>query len=144
MTDSNSLLNRLFIALHRSLPAYLESAAPLVTRKDDQAAVVLRRIQQDHRESAARLAELLLDREAVLDTGGFPMRYTSIHDLTLEYLLPQIVQDEASLVKTAEEVVAGLSRDPQARALAQEILGAERAHLEQLHEVVGQPDTLAA
>lgn len=130
------LLNELLSIEYRSLPMYLTYASPWKHTGDERAAEVLSHIVADQQQMASRLAEEILARGGAPDVGDFPMVFTDMHDLSLDYLLKDLASWQQRDVARVEQIVSRLERDRAARELAQEVLGAERAHLEALQELV--------
>ncbi len=64
------------------------------------------------------------------------MDFTDMHDLSLDYLVKDVIVWQQRGVNRIEQIVAALENDRVARELAQEVLGAERAHLEALAELI--------
>lgn len=132
-------LNDLLSLVYRSLPMYLAEAAPWTHLGDERAGETLANIVRDQRSEASRLADLILSRSACVDLGGFPMGYTDRHFLSMDFLLKDLVREQQTLIRQIEGCVSRLSGDAAGRALAEEVLGAERAHLDALEELVKQP-----
>jgi hypothetical protein len=140
MQDSSiDVLNRLLATLHRSLPMYLNDATPWTHPGDEQAAQTLQRIVDDQRRDINRLAELIIERSGRIDPGQWPMEYTDLNFLSLDYLLRELVRHQQQDIAQIERCVSLLSQDRVARELAEEILGSEKAHLEMLEELTRQP-----
>lgn len=133
------MLNRLLAIEYRSVPMYLADAAPWRGPGDEQIAAALENIVLDQRNMASRIAELVLDRRGSIDTGEFPMEFTDMHNLSLDFLLTELVRYQQRDVAAIEGCVARLAGDEEARALAEEVLGSERRHLEVLEELLRQP-----
>ncbi len=140
MASDNTIaaLNRIACVLNRSLPMYLRDAKPYVRPEDAEAAEVLESIADEQRDMVARIGELVVEEGSQLDTVGFPITYTSLHDLSLDYLIGQLVMQQERDVQEIQHCVSQLSLAPRARALAEESLGAAKGHLETLREL-GQP-----
>ena len=137
--DALPLLNRLFAIEYRSLAMYLSDACPWTRNGDEKAAAALANILADQRAMAVRIAELVDSRGANVSYGSFPMEYTDLNLLSLDFLLREMVAGQHRDIAEIEHIVAALAGDAEARDLASEILGAERAHLEMLEELVNQP-----
>ncbi|MBI2826048.1 MAG: hypothetical protein HYX69_15290 [Planctomycetia bacterium] len=137
--DAINVLNRLFEILHRSLPTYLTDACPWTHPGDEKASEALGHIVADQRSMAGRVAELIDARGGRVAMGSFPMQFTDTNLLSLDYLLRELVRCQRADVAAIEKCVRDVSGDREARALAEEVLGAERAHLEVLEELVKQP-----
>jgi len=133
--DSNSVLNDLVVLHNRSLPVYLSYASPTWHRGDEHAREVLNGIAADHRDTADRLAAWINEHDGVVDTGEFPMYYTGYHDLSFDFLLRQLIQEQEEDVSQIAGCVDKLRLAPLAKALAEEALGAAKGHLQSLQEL---------
>src|SRR5262249_10499764 len=136
---ANAALNRLLVILYRSLPMYLADAAPWTRPADEEAKKVLGHIVADYKKYAGRIAELLLERRHVLGFGEYPMAFTDTHDLSLDYLINELISYQKQDIGAIEQCGADLRTDLPAKALAEEILGNARGHLESLEELRKQP-----
>src|SRR5262245_57228271 len=85
--STNEILNRLLVLHERSLPVYLSYAPPEHLNKAPAIAQVLRHMADDHLRTVDRLGTLILENHGEVDHGEFPMSFTSLHDLSPEYLL---------------------------------------------------------
>ncbi|HEX3868976.1 MAG TPA: ferritin-like domain-containing protein [Pirellulales bacterium] len=134
--DTMQLLNRLLVVEHRSLPMYLTDACPWRRAGDEKAAETLENIVADKRQMVARIVEFIQDRGGTIGLGHFPMEFTDTHDLSLDYLVRELVRCQRLDIERIERLVDLLRDDRAACELAQEALGADRAHLEALERVV--------
>jgi hypothetical protein len=130
--DSLQVLNRLLAITNRSLPMYLTDSRPWMAPGEEQAAVLLADIVSDQQDFVRRIGEMIEARGGVPDVGEFPMEYTDLHDLSIDYLMREAVRYQTLHIGRIERLIALLDRDPEASELARELLGAERAHLEAL------------
>ncbi len=131
-------LNRILAVLNRSLPQYLADADPWTQAGDEQASQTLRRIVEDQRRDINRLAEFIIDRAAHVLPGQWPMEFTDLNVLSLDYLLREVVRHQRQNIAQIERCVSLLDNDAPARELAEEILGSEKAHLEALEDLSHQ------
>jgi hypothetical protein len=131
---TEEILNRLMVMHHRSLPTYLRDAPPWMgsDRRNGEARAVLSSIARDHESLVDEIGELLLERNWVLHYGEYPLKYTAYHDLSLDFVLDRLIEQQRLNVERIEQSVGQLERDPVGRALAERALGAAKAHLEQL------------
>lgn len=138
MADARNInvLNRLLQLECRSLPMYLEGASPWTHQGDERAARELANLIADEKRLSTRIADLILDRGGLVDPGSFPMKYTDMHMLSLDYLLGEIVAEQQATIGEIERCVGLLRGDAEARSLAEEALGAERGHAENLAETI--------
>jgi hypothetical protein len=135
------VLNRL-LALHgRSLPIYVSYAQPSWHQGDETAREVLESIVEDQRALAERLGEMILEIGPV-NEGGFPTVFTAYHDLSVDFLVDKMIEYQRRDIAVIEQSIARLVLVPMAKALAEEALGAAKAHLESLEELK-QPHTVA-
>jgi hypothetical protein len=133
--DRNALLNRLLQIHTTSLPMYLASAKPWVPRGHEKDAQTLALIIADQQRMAQRLTDEILDSEGTIEPGEFPMTYTDLHDLSVDYLLKALAKSQQSDLAEIEDCARQLGGDP----VAQEAVGAAKAHLESLEELLAEP-----
>jgi hypothetical protein len=138
-TDSHAALNRLLVILHRSLPMYLADAAPWTHPGDEAATKVHRHIVADYRRNEERIVNLLLERRQLLEFGDFPMIFTDTHDLSLDYLIGELIYYQQQDIVAIGQCVVDLKADAAGHALAEEMLGNARGHLESLQELLKRP-----
>jgi hypothetical protein len=141
MSADVELLNRLLTIQWRSLPQYLDEIGALSPGMtgDDDAARTLRAIVFDQKSTATRIAELIASRHGAIRVGQFPMEFTDKNDLSLEFLAVESLELAHGEVAAIEQIVFALpTGDAAARELAQETLGAAKAHVEDLEAVVSK------
>jgi hypothetical protein len=98
-------------------------------------------------QNIAEDQQLMVDRigSAIMAAGGcpylgeYPMSFTGMHDLSVDYLVRQVAQRQERDIQTMRECVALLQHTTAPRALAEEALGAAEGHLQNLKELM-QPD----
>jgi len=143
MSSTLRLLDRLFAIHHRSFAVYLADAGPVNdgTRADEAAAKALRDLIASNRQYAGRIAEAILDRHGDVERESYPMEFTDKNFLSLEYLVRELAEYQRRDVTELDRIVAAFGDDdPDAKELAQEALGAAKAHLEALEAAAqGQP-----
>jgi hypothetical protein len=131
-------LERLLVILYRSLPMYLTDAVPYSGQHDQRAVEVLKFIVADQKSSSARLAHYLQTQHVALNMGHYPMSFTGMHDLSISFLVSQLIDCQRQDITKIEQVVADTSADPRAHALAEEALGGARAHLDALGDLAAR------
>ncbi len=137
-TRTVDLLNRLLAIVYRSLPTYLADASPWTHEGDEHASLALKNIVLDQQASAVRIVELILQLGGRFEPGEYPMEFTDTHFLSLDFLLKELLRYQRRDVAAIERIVAELEGHREARELAEETLGGERAHLEAIEALVGQ------
>src|SRR5206468_9066057 len=127
--------NRLLVLHMRSLPMYLGYAPPYQLYQNEHAKAVLDQIVEDQKRTVDRLGTLILESGGTVDYGEFPMSFTSLHDLSLAYLLKLLIERQQKHVIACEKLAEQLSMAPYAQAAAREIVGEAKGHLENLQEL---------
>jgi hypothetical protein len=136
--DPVDVLGRLFRILNRSLPMYLAGADPWRRPGDEAAANVLADVVADLKLYSGRVAEAILQERGRVDTGDYPMEFTELNMLSLDYLLREMIRRQRDDIAAIERCVADLAGNMQYQVLAEEALGNARGHLESLQELVGR------
>ena len=128
-------LNRL-LAIHcRSFPQYLRWARPHVPSGRGQELEAIDAITLDQDIMSERISRMVVDADALPRTGEFPMEFTDLHDLDIDYVILTAVRYQEQDVAAIEQLVERLNTAPAARALAEESLGMAKGHLDTLREV---------
>ncbi len=138
-TDPNAVLNRLLAIIYRSFPMYLADAAPWIHPGDERAKEVLGHIFNDYQMYVGRITDLLLDRRQLPSFGDYPMAFTDTHDLSFDYLIGELIYYQRQDIAAIRQCVDDLRTDLTARALAEEVLGNARGHLQSLEEFLSKP-----
>lgn len=129
------ILNRLVAIHNRSLPMYLSNTRPWTTRRDEAARETLSQIARDQKATVDRLGEMILDYGGVVELGAYPMRFTSTHDLSMEFLVGELIRRQRDDIEAIEQCVRQLGHDTMAKSLAEEALREAKGHLEALEEL---------
>ena len=129
-------LNQLSVAHNRSLPVYLQYARPWMERDRDEVKLVLQQIVDDQEATVDRIGTMIQAVGQDVDPGEFPIQFTSLHDLSIDYLLEQLVKKQRAIISICEQAVDDLAADAMSQAVAQEAIGNAKAHLDSLQELV--------
>jgi bacterioferritin (cytochrome b1) len=135
LLDTNAVLNRLLVLHLRSLPMYISQATPWINPGREAAWEAVQSIAADHQATADRFGAMILVADGVPAYGEFPLRYTALHDLALDYLLVRIIEYERQLIRRISECADLLRTRPALQASVLETLGEAKAHLQLLEEV---------
>ena len=133
--SSIDVLNQLRVLHSRSLAVYLRDASPWVNRNEAAHKEALDALISNNVEYADRLGELIIAENGTPAAGEFPMEYTGYNDCSLSFLLPKVKEELEEAIQRIQHFVSQLDRDPMAKALAQESLGAAKAHLDAFNEL---------
>lgn len=131
---SNQVLNRLASLLDSSLLAFMDYAKPWQGSGDKSVIESIQRMAADQQLMVDRIAEELDYEGHPYDGGEFPIEFTALFDLSLSYLLSQLVERQTEDVASIGRCIERLDEAPLAKALAEEALGLAEGHLENLRE----------
>lgn len=136
MSDASiQILNRL-LAIHcRSLPQYLRWSRPYAPAGRSHSLEALAAIARDQDGMAERITHAIADAGANPHTGEFPMQFTDLHDLDLDFMIATAERCQEQDVETIAALVAAADQSPAVKALAEESLGMAKGHLDTLREL---------
>lgn len=137
-SSTAQILNRILVLHHRSLPTYLHFAPPWRLSMQPQVQEVLKHIAADHERTVDRLGPMILESGSAVDYGCFPMTFTGMHDLSVEYVVKTLIDRQKRLISALEKIADELALAPFAQAVAKEIVGEAKGHLDNLLEAAGQ------
>jgi hypothetical protein len=132
---SIDVLNRLLVLHSRSLPLYLLDAAPWSQPSDEAALSVIRDIAHDQQDTAEQLVQLIMERNGTPEHGDFPLTFTIYNDLSVEFLVKEMLRRQKNELAEIENCAGRLANDETALAIAEESIGAAKAHLDSLREL---------
>ncbi|MCE9606226.1 MAG: hypothetical protein K8U03_15125 [Planctomycetia bacterium] len=140
MISTSRRLNRL-LAIHcRSLPMYMldagswQSDAP----KENEFVQAMHNIVIGQKELSQRIATVIMDLGGVVSPGPFPMEFTDMNFLSLDFMVRETLGLQRRDIGEIEGIVRGVGNEPEAKAIAQEALGAAKAHLETLEALTAK------
>jgi len=136
--DSIDLLNTLLVTHKRALPGYLSDAVPWSHRGNEAAMEVIEQIATAHGNMVDRFGRAVLDRDGDVAAGRFPLVFAEWHDLSVDFLLDQVIDRQRQEIDTIKRCVDAFENDEMGKALAEESLGEAKGHLESLLEL-GEP-----
>lgn len=137
--DEIRKLNKLLAILSRSFVQYLRWSRPYAPAGHEEALETLAAIADDQDAMGDRISRTVIDAGALPRTGEFPMEFTDLHDLDLDFLIAAAVRYQEYDVTAVQALVEGLSGAPAAKSLAEESLGLCKGHLDSLRELVRAP-----
>jgi hypothetical protein len=134
--DSTTVLNGLIAMHNRTLPMYLANATRAwYSENDTHAREVLDAIAADQQATVERLGQLVMREGRPVEMGGFPIQFTSLHDLSLDYLIKKTIELQQRDISLIETAIQSLEDGSDEQALGEEALGAAKGHLESLNEL---------
>ena len=130
--DTCDILNTLVRMHGRSLASYVHHAKPYDASRHPEGMKMIEHVVADQREMMDRIAEEILSRGALVQPGGYPASFTSLNDLDFDYLLKRMIEHQRRDVQVIDGLLPSLQHDTKAHILAEESLGAAKAHLDSL------------
>ena len=128
------ILNQLLHLLLRGLPAYVAEVNPWMEPKSQPLRKALANLAADRGLFANRTNQAILDRGAYPDPGAFPLEYTGLNDVSMEYLTNELINSLNVDIEILRELSSQLREIPELHALTEEILGNTIGHAEILEE----------
>src|SRR4051812_38977501 len=131
-TDSITVLNRVLAILERSFPQYMRYARPYIPAGRESIMQTIEQIAAGEDALAERVCEYVSDAGGLPDHGEFPIQYTDTHDLSIDFLVCEAIDNLKQNVEDLQQSVDDLRQAAGGQSLAAEALGMTKAHLEML------------
>lgn len=137
MNDSlqNQRLNDLVIRVYRSLLQYTNECWPWGGAEEEFEQKTVAELAANQLHHLEPLADLVLDRSGTIDYGIYPMDFGELHYVALEYLMHELLQNEAGLIATLEREQIAAAADAELAAILGDLLAAEKQHVAKLKEL---------
>lgn len=132
--DHHRLLNSLLNRLRFSLLQYVGESwtwTPGSAERLQQ----LQGLIQRQQFAAGRLADLLIDRDAVILVDNYPKDCSALHFVSVDYVKPKLIADEESIVSALRSAAKELAGDSEALRLIEQIASDEAVTLETLRKL---------
>jgi len=129
---TSTALNNALAALTSSLVQYSGECGPWTDADDDTETAALDLFRRRQQLQIARLVELLGDRDATIEFGRFPTRYTDLHFISLENLYPRLIANQQAIIETLTKSATACRSDDAADGLIADVLAEEQRTLEEL------------
>jgi hypothetical protein len=127
----------------RSLLQYVAEAFPWTKSPGDPLVDQVRDLARQERDAVAALTKFLARRRHTVPyLGSFPMRFTTMNFVSLDYLVPRLVEDGRQAIAALERDRAALT-DADGRAEADRLLDLKRRHLKALEALKAAPAAAA-
>ena len=129
-------LNDLLVDLRKSLLQYSQEAWPWSGQSGaEDVRQTLNRLAAEQEQSVADLVELLDSRGHAIDFGTYPDEYTSLHYVSVEYLLDQLTIHTTSLIEAYQSVPSEVAEDQEVSALVEQILSREQTAASEIRDL---------
>lgn len=135
-TDAISSLNRLYYMMLRSFAAYSVEVRPVTYRGPEEMRELLQQIADEQRFLADRIAATISEHRAAVESGQFPIDFTSWNDVALPRILERSVELLRQVMAESEAIS---NRDSNAPVyhFAREVLNLTHRHVELLEKALG-------
>jgi hypothetical protein len=134
-SDTIDVLNCVLANLERSFPQFLQYARPYIPPGQEDVAETLAEIVVCQKSLSDRVNEMIVESDALPDTGKFPIEFTDTHDLSIDFLVREAIGYQKQDIAELAECADALNLSPAAQSLAAEALGMAKGHLESLEEL---------
>ena len=136
MNSTIDILNRLLGVHSSSLASYMAFVPPWVGDGEQESLATVMDVVEDQNRMIKVIGQMILDQGGVVQSGAFPLTFTSLHDTSLDYLLRLLVRAQRDDIMLIERCVASLDEHTVERALAEEALGSAQGHLELFEDLL--------
>lgn len=137
--ESSDRLNDLLIKIGRSLLQYVRESWPWTSAGNSEARRTLERVAEAQIQDVAALVECLTARDHVIDFGTYPTEYTSLHYVSLDYLLSHVIADQEQVVHLCETVLTEQAAELEVVDLLRDLAARERQCLDTLRGLARRP-----
>lgn len=129
------LLNDLLVSIHRSLLQYAAEAWPWTDAHDAETRNQVLEAARKQQESIRELA-VYLDRHGhTIAWGQYPVAFTSLHFVSVEYLADRIIAGQQKIVDKCRRVADQIAEDQRAARMVESLIQVESARLRSLQAV---------
>ena len=123
----------------RSLLQYVSEAYPWTKPAGDSTPDRVRELAREERDALAVLTKFLARRRHTVPyLGAFPMAFTTMNFVSLDYLIPRLVEDGRRSVAALERDRAAVT-DADAKAELDRLIDLKRRHLKALEAPTTAP-----
>lgn len=135
-------LNQLVVDMGRSLLQYVDESWPWTAQESAARRQTLAELATRQRDHVAEIVELLNQRGSEVVFGTYPVTYTDLHYVELDYLISQLIENETALIGQIEATATLCEQDAELVALLDRVASGERAVLNELKSLA--TDTVGA
>jgi hypothetical protein len=126
-----------------SLLRYASESYPWTRSEEREAAARLRQVMDEDQEAIGALVQFLTAHRLMPPyIGSYPMAYTSLSFVSLDYLLPALAEAQQRHITELERDLAAAT-DPEAREHLQKLLDTKRRHRDVLEKLAAARPTSA-
>jgi hypothetical protein len=133
--QTQALLQDILRRESRSVLMYVAEAYPWTTASQTKALTELQQLIAAEREAVASLGRFLVRRHIDLPyLPSFPVHFTTINFLALDYILPRLIEHERRSIADLERDLRAV-KDETAHSEVDKLLSLKRRHLTQMEQL---------
>lgn len=133
------IFQNIFRREQRTFLQYVHEAYPWTAYADEQRLGKLQQIIAEEQRSTVGLANYLRrQRVDLLYSRSFPLAFTALHFVSLDFLLPHLVKHQQDAIAALEQD-AGKIADAEPREVVRVLVEMKRKHLQELEALAKQP-----
>ena len=134
--ETAALLQDLVRREGRSLLQYVSESFPWTTAKNQHVLPVLQNLAKEEQEGTAAIVQYLLkNRRRPPYLGAYPMSFTTINYMSLDFLIPYLIEFEKRRIAELEKD-SGLVSEDEVKKLLKSLLEMKQNHLAVLSSLI--------
>jgi hypothetical protein len=140
MTDADwtTIVQKILNRERSSLLQFAGEAYPWANSAEEAATTKLKRIIDEEQAAEIRLANFLARHHLPQPSQvSFPLRFTSLMFVSLDYLLPQLLDEQRQAITQLKVDMAAITA-VQARQQVEQLLALKERHLKELEELTAE------
>ncbi len=134
-TACHAKVNELLIAAGRGLLQYVGECWPWSSIDDAALRNELEGLVKRQQNDVARLVNHLSSQRWPVDFSNYPTEFTDKHFLSIDYLLPQILENETAIKANCESALSACQEDAELMELLRQILANEIDGIDRLKKL---------
>ncbi len=134
-TACHAKVNELLIAASRGLLQYVGECWPWSSIDDSALRNELEGLVKRQQNDVARLVNHLSAQRWPIDFSNYPTEFTDKHFLSIDFLLPQIIENEAEIKSACESALTDCREDAALTELIRQILANEIDGIDRLKKL---------
>lgn len=121
-TTQNRLVNDVLVILHRSLLQYMAECSPYVSADQTEKKSETDELIRFQHSAVTLLEELLEERRCYVDFGLYPIEFTDMQFLSLDYLLNESLVEARTIEQSIANAVQNSTDDIEANNRLKSVL----------------------
>jgi len=132
------ILQAVFRREQRTFLQYVHEAYPWTAFSDERLGKLQQLIDEEQRSTVALASFLRRQRIDLLYSRSFPLAFTALHFVSLDFLLPHLIKHQQDAIAALEQDIAQLT-DPEPQEVVRGLIELKRRHLQELESLAARP-----